>query len=107
MCNRIKAEVGQVVGFGLDQLSIVGFKGVHLGRFASKPKLVCEKMGSGFVKGDSVMDAGQVWDPEWVLGSLRIGGPHLRLKMPKVHRRGLLLHHRWSMRCLLLQSGIS
>lgn len=66
MCNRIKAEVGWVVGFGLDQLPIVGFKGVHLGRFASKPKLVCEEMGSGFVKGDLVMDADQVRDPGWV-----------------------------------------
>jgi hypothetical protein len=27
MCNRIKAEVGRVVGFGLDQLPTVGFKG--------------------------------------------------------------------------------
>jgi hypothetical protein len=38
LCDRIKAEVGRVVGFGLDQLHSAGFRGVCLGRFKSKTK---------------------------------------------------------------------
>jgi hypothetical protein len=37
MCDRIKAEVGRALGFGLDQLPTVGFNGVRLGRFTSSP----------------------------------------------------------------------
>jgi hypothetical protein len=47
-----------VVGFGLDQLPSPGFRGVRLGWFLSKPKPVCEMMGSGFVEGDMGTDVG-------------------------------------------------
>jgi hypothetical protein len=69
MFNRLKAEVGQVIGFGLDQLPSAGFRGVRLGRFLSKPKPVCEMMGSGFVKGDTSTDVS--------LGSRLVEGPRL------------------------------
>jgi hypothetical protein len=64
LCNWIKAEVGRVVDYGLDQLHIVGFKGVRLGQFTSKLKLDCEKMGFGFVEGVVVMDVGLGSRPE-------------------------------------------
>jgi len=70
----------------------MSFKDVRLGRFASKPKLVCEKMGSGFVEGDVVTDVGLGSGLGAGPSSLQILGPHLRLKMPKVHRRGLLCY---------------
>jgi hypothetical protein len=67
MCYWVKAEVGQVVGLGLDQIPSAGFRGVRLGCFLSKPKPVCETMGSGFVEGDAIMDVG--------LGSRPVAGP--------------------------------
>jgi hypothetical protein len=71
ICDRIKAEVSRVVGFGLDQLPSMGFRGVRLGRFLSKPKPVCEKMGYGFVEGDTGTDVG--------LGLRLVVGPRLSL----------------------------
>jgi hypothetical protein len=61
LCNWIKAEVGRVVGYGLDQLPTVGFKSFRLSWFASNPKLVCEKMGSGSEAGPRVFsDPGSI-----------------------------------------------
>jgi len=58
-----------VVGFGLDQLPYAVFRGVHLGRFLSKPKPDCETMGSAFVEGDTGTDVG--------MGLRLIVGPRL------------------------------
>jgi hypothetical protein len=65
MFDWIKAKVGHVVGFGLDQLPSV--RGVRLGWFLSKPKLVGEKVGSGFVEGNTGTHVG--------LGSRLVAGP--------------------------------
>jgi hypothetical protein len=65
--------VGWVVGYWLDHLPTVGFKGFRLGWFTSKPKLVCEKMGSslGLAPGAGprvFSDLGSVSFPEDVVG---------------------------------------
>jgi len=51
-----KGQSCRVVGFALDQLPSAGFRGFRLGRFLSKPKPVCETMGSCFVEGDTGID---------------------------------------------------
>jgi hypothetical protein len=53
-----KGQSCRVVGFALDQLPFAGFRGFRLGRFLSKPKPVCETMGSCFVEGDTGIDVG-------------------------------------------------
>jgi hypothetical protein len=58
LCDRIKAEVGRVVSFELAQLHSADFRGVRLGRFKSKTKSACEKLGSVFVEGVSGTDVG-------------------------------------------------
>jgi hypothetical protein len=65
--------VGRVVGYGLDHLPTVCFKGFRLGRFAFESKLVCEKMGSGLGSGPRAslrvfLDPGSVSLPEDVVG---------------------------------------
>jgi len=87
MCDRLKAEEGQVVGFGLDQLPSAGFRGVHLSMFLLSPNQFVRWWAQVLLRATRVQMLVWVRDLLRVLGSLQIPGLHCRLKLLFLRRR--------------------